>query len=74
MKYRYRSYEMQSLGRVSAAYGLLAEEYEDGQWRSVAVIPDVSQDQLFVDRLAEKCTREELSPDHLLDVVLDALP
>ncbi|WP_366926308.1 DUF6514 family protein [uncultured Intestinimonas sp.] len=38
-----------------------------------ACIPDISYNKDFVETLAQRCTRGQLSPTHLLDLVLDAL-
>lgn len=38
------------------------------------LLHDISCDPNFVDTLAEACTRLQLDPCHLLNVVLDALP
>ena len=44
-----------------------------GEVRRVAYIPDISCNRAFVEELAHRCNEEQLSPMHLLDVVLDAL-
>lgn len=55
------------------SYGILAKVVEDNACTYAAYIPDISCDKSFVDALAQRCTIEQLSPTHLLDVVLDAL-
>ena len=55
------------------SYGICAEENRGDGWRVVAIIPDISCDGVFATKLAEKCTRGQLSPVHLLDVVEDFL-
>lgn len=55
------------------SYGIQAEVAEDGICTYVAFIPDISCNKAFVDELAQKCTKGQLSPMHLLEVVLDAL-
>lgn len=55
-------------------YGILEEEYSLNSWVQVALISDVSCDKEFVDMLIARCAQGQLSPLHLLDVVLDALP
>ncbi|SFP78511.1 hypothetical protein SAMN05216343_11475 [Oscillibacter sp. PC13] len=73
---RYRSIQKRVLLEETGpytAYGLLAEEYADDSWRAIAVVPDISCDKAFVAQLAEKCTRGQLSPIQMLDVVTDAL-
>lgn len=52
------------------AYGIAGG---DGRGHSAAVV-HISCDREFVARLAERCTRGQLSPEHLMDVVQDALP
>ena len=39
----------------------------------VACVPDISCDRCFVEELAHRCNEGQLSPMHLIDVVLDAL-
>ncbi len=41
---------------------------------NILTVPDVSCDKNFAYCLAEQCTRFHLSPLHLFDVILDALP
>lgn len=55
-------------------YGILQEEGEGNSWDTVACIPAVSPDRQFVIDLIGQCARGQLSPVHLFDVVLDALP
>ena len=71
--YRYRPVEMWSTDWNRITYGILAEERCDDFWRSIAIVPDVSCDKAFVERLTVKCTKGQLSPTHLLDVIIDAL-
>ena len=56
------------------AYSIYAEELTSQGWVHALSIPDVSCDKGFAMQLAEQCTRIQLSPMHLLDVVLDMLP
>ena len=56
------------------AYAICAEELASQGWVSVHTIPGVSCDKEFASHLAEQCTRLQLSPMHLLDIVLDMLP
>lgn len=51
------------------AYGILAEDGNGGS----TVVPNISCDKEFVSRLANRCTRGQLAPSQLLDVVMDAL-
>ena len=56
------------------SYGIMASTEENGTCTYTAYIPDISCNKDFVDTLAQRCARGQLSPMHLLDVVLDALP
>lgn len=60
--------------RSYTAYAIHAEELTPQGWVSVHTIPGVSCDKEFASHLAEQCTRLQLSPMHLLDIVLDMLP
>lgn len=55
-------------------YGIIGEEGSGDEWSAVAIVPDVCCDWLLTMRLAEKCTKGQLSPMQLLDVVTDSLP
>lgn len=55
------------------SYGIRALALESGRQNEAAYISDVSCDERFVAGLADRCTRLQLDPGHLLDVVLDAL-
>ena len=61
------------LGRYRS-YGILAENREGDGWTQVGLVPDVSCDREFVLGLAERCTRGQLSPLSLVDVIVDSLP
>ena len=54
-------------------YGILEKCWEGGTVQEVAFIPGISCDKEFVLRLLERCARNQLSPIHMLDVVMDAL-
>lgn len=56
------------------AYSICAEQQAPQGYINTLIIPDVSCDKEFAVQLAEQCTRKQLSPLHLLDVVLDMLP
>lgn len=51
------------------SYGLVARGGEGDLW----YIPDISTEEWRVRRLAEQIQRLELSPLHLMDVVMDSL-
>ena len=55
-------------------YGIIGEENEESTWRAVSVVKDVTSNGQFAVELAEKFTRGQLSPLHLLDVIMDSLP
>ena len=57
-----------------AARRITAVSYTHLSWDTVACIPAVSSDRQFVIDLIGQCARGQLSPVHLFDVVLDALP
>lgn len=57
------------------SFGIAAIRFTDLEldWQKEEVISDVSTDLSFVIQLSQRCTRGELSPIHLLDVVLDSI-
>jgi hypothetical protein len=55
-------------------YGLLAASTEPDGRGAVKLLHDVSPDGETVRSMAEKFTKHQLSPVHLLDVVEDMLP
>ncbi len=55
------------------SYGILAWHRTVNGWQEVAIAPDISCDRNMVLNLAEQCTRLQLDPIHLLDVVMDAI-
>lgn len=71
--YRFEVMELYSMGSRQLSYGILASVLENDACTYVAYIPDISRDKVFVDELAHRCNEGQLSPMHLLDVVLDAL-
>ena len=71
--YRFEVMELHSLGSRQLSYGILASVLENDTCTYIAYIPDISCDRSFVDALAHRCSEGQLSPLHLLDVVLDAL-
>ena len=70
---RFEVMELYSLGSRQLSYGVLASVLENGACTYLAYIPDISCNRAFVEELAHRCNEEQLSPMHLLDVVLDAL-
>ena len=56
------------------SYGIHAFVRTSSGCTEASLLSDVSCDFAFVSALAEKCTRLQLDPMHLMDVILDALP
>ena|GEM_PF-5889042 len=71
--YHFKVIELHSLGSHQPSYGILASVLENDVCTYAACIPDISCDKAFVDELAHRCNAGQLSPMHLLDVVLDSL-
>ena len=55
-------------------YGILQEEGDGKRWHTVACVPDISCNEQFVTDLIRRCSSGQLSPVHLLYVVMDSLP
>lgn len=72
--HRFQVIELYSPAFRQMSYGIMASTEEHGVCTYTACIPDISCNKDFVEGLAQRCTRGQLSPIHLLDVVLDALP
>lgn len=71
--YHFKVIELHSLDSRQPSYGILASVLENDACTYAACVPDISGDKAFVDELAHRCNEGQLSPMHLLDVVLDAL-
>jgi len=69
---RYRAFEMKK-PMVGITYGIIGEEWCGGKWTKVAVVPDVAVNKRFVEELAKKCTKWQLSAVQILDIVIDAI-
>ena len=54
--------------------GLRAETETERGWLPLLTLSDVSCDEEFIRAFAQRCTECGLSPVHLTDAVLDALP
>ena len=54
-------------------YGIRALRSTGESWECIAEVGDISCSMQFVRELAQLCTRLELDPMHLLDVVEDAI-
>ena len=55
-------------------FGLRAETETERGWLPLLTLSDVSCDEEFIRAFAQRCTECRLSPVHLTDAVLDALP
>ena len=71
--YRYALYEAHGVARVPYAYGILGQQRQEGQWKTVAMIAPFSNDSANTVRLARRCTEQQLEPIHILDVIHDFL-
>lgn len=71
--YRYFLHELKSPSHHSPAYGILVKERFAGSWATIAVIAPFSHDRAAVMQIVQRCTKLQLSSDHLLDVVQDFL-
>ncbi len=71
--YRYFLHEMKSPSHGSPAYGILVKERFAGTWATVAIVAPFSLDRTAVIQIIQRCTKLQLSPEHLLDVVQDFL-
>ena len=73
-RYCYTLLTLQEPGcRRQSTYGMMAKEYCDGQWVNVASVAPFCGDRGKVLEIAEKCSALQLSPIHILDVVMDFL-
>ena len=55
------------------SFGIAVFQYTEKGWERKSFFSDVSTDPSFVTALAQRCTRGQLSPDHLLDVLFDSI-
>lgn len=60
-------------GAVETTYGIALAEMTDGQAVILESVPDLSPEEERVQSLAELCTKLNLSPEQLHDVVDDFL-
>ena len=60
--------------RYAVIFGLRAETETERGWLPLLTLSDVSCDEEFIRAFAQRCTECGLSPIHLTDAVLDALP
>ena len=71
--YLYCLHEMWDPFRRSLSYGILVKEYMHGSRSTIAMVAPFSGDRTAVLGLIDCCTRLQLDPEHLLDVVQDFL-
>lgn len=71
IRYQYVVHETRDALDRTLTYGLLLKERVDGVWSTAAVVAPFSHNRWAVTALAKRCTDQQLSPDHLLDVVHD---
>ncbi len=71
--YQYCLHEMRDDSHDVPIYGILVKEHCQDRWVTVSLIAAFSHDGDAVLHLIERCTRLQLSPEHLLDVVQDFL-
>ncbi len=69
--YLYETLQMKAISPSHGPYGILCKQKQNKSWVPVAVAAPFSGDMDAVTALAEKCTRLQLSPEHLIDVVSD---
>ena len=55
-------------------FGILAEVHTGQAWRAVMTVPDVSCDAGLVWQLTDRCTKGQLHPRQLSEVVINELP
>ena len=55
------------------SFGIAVYQYTKNGWERKSFFSDVSTDASLVTTLAQRCTRGQLSPDHLLDVLFDSI-
>lgn len=70
-RYQYIVHELWNPFQRSASFGLLVKERVPQGWITVALVGAFSPNKAAVARLAKKCTRLQLDPEQLLDVIHD---
>jgi len=71
--YLYCLHEMRDPFRRSLSYGILVKECRHGSWSTIAIVAPFSGNRSAVLGLIDRCTKLQLDPEHLLDVVQDFL-
>lgn len=69
--YRYCIHELSDSRFCTPSYGILMKQRYQDSWSTVAVVSPFSRDKAAVLHLIDLCTKLQLSPEHLLDVVQD---
>lgn len=69
--YRYEILQSNPLFPFQCVYGILCRQKINENWVPVAVAAPFSDDREAVSALAQKCTRFQLSPGYLAEVVAD---
>ena len=55
------------------SFGIAILQFVKHGWKQIDSISDVSTDYNFVAKLAQRCTRGQLHPVHLIDVIQDSI-
>ena len=72
-KYRYLLHELNSPLSTIPTYGILIKERFASSWVTIAVVAPFSHDRTAVTQIVQRCTKLQLAPEHLLDVIHDFL-
>ena len=73
-KYNYRYCVIMAENAGQMAYGIAIEQWQGTQWAVVRRIENIASKEDIPARLAASCTRLQLDPIHILDVILDTIP
>ena len=74
MRYLYVTFEQQLFSEEVGYYRIYGIQCRTAvSEETLAVFQDVSTDRLLMEELARRCTQGQLSPIHLMDVILDVL-
>lgn len=58
---------------IYRSFGIAILQFVNHGWKQIDSISDVSTDYDFVATLAQRCTRGQLYPVHLIDVIQDSI-
>ncbi len=70
--YKYLLHEMHHPSGIPS-YGILVQEHFPGGWTTIAIVSPLSRDQDSVALLIKKCSRLQIPPEQLWDVIHDFL-